>query len=114
MLLVIAVATPAMTMDAHAAAHRTSSVDATHHHHHDADGAVIAADQHDHDREAPADEDDGGHEHMPIGQILFETAPPPAQFGDLIAVSATERSIGSDRALPNIVPAPPNRPPRSN
>jgi hypothetical protein len=114
MLLVIAVASPAITVDAHAAAHRVSSIDATHHHHHDDHGAVVAADQHHHERQAPADDDDGGHEHMPVGQILFEVAQPPESFGIVIGAAAIERTLGSDRPLPDIAPAPPNRPPRSS
>ncbi|MBA4793638.1 MAG: hypothetical protein H2041_08235 [Phenylobacterium sp.] len=119
MLLVVAVASPAVPMDAHAAAHRVSSVDATHHHHHDASGAVVADDHHHrHESGAPADDDkadsDGGHHHLPIGQILFEVAPPPAHFGVIIAATEIKQTIGSERALPDIAPAPPNRPPRSS
>jgi hypothetical protein len=115
MLLTVALAMPVASVDAHAAAHLASPVDATQHHHHDEHGGVVI--DHDHgDRSAPdargdADED-GGHAHMPAQAVGFE-APAVSEVATPVRSPALTRvEPSADRPPPDIGPLPHNRPPR--
>lgn len=112
MLLAVAVALPATSMDAHAASHLASSVDATEHHHHADDGRVVA--DHDHeDSTAPdADGDDGGHAHMPTQTLGFDAPGPVAAVALIRSLPSIKVEPSADRPPPDIEPSPHNRPPR--
>lgn len=116
MLLTVALALPVASMDAHAASHLASPVDATQHYHHKEHGGVVADHDHEDDRSssAPTDngEEDAGHAHMPISAVGFE-APAPAQTIALLrSLPSIKVEPSADHPPPDIGPLPHNRPPR--
>jgi|TARA_R100000935_G_scaffold54497_1_gene83429 hypothetical protein len=110
MLVMFAIATPALAVDAHSVSHWVSPVSVGDHHHHDEEtGAVIASHgQHD---EAP-DEDRASHDHGPVTSLAC-VAPALmvdhdlADFGLQSAVRAE-----TDRTPRGLSPPPDGRPPR--
>jgi len=115
MLLTVALAMPVASMDAHAASHLASPVDATQHHHHDEHGGVVA--DHDHeDRSSsdPADHDDedAGHAHMPTQAVGFEAPALPEAMALVRSLHSIKVEPSADHPPPDIGPLPHNRPPR--
>lgn len=115
MLLTVALAMPVASMDAHAASHLASPVDATQHHHHDEHGRVVA--DHDHGDQSSPDvpgdtDEDGGHAHMPAQAVGFEAPALAAVLTLVRQVPSIKVEPSADRPPPDIAPLPHNRPPR--
>lgn len=110
MLVMFAIATPALAVDAHSVSHWVSPVSVGDHHHHDDEtGAVVAS--HGHHNEAP-DEDRSSHDHGPVTSLACVAPALMAEHG--LADFGLQSTIRAetDRTPRGLSPPPDGRPPR--
>ncbi|HEX9965171.1 MAG TPA: hypothetical protein VGB04_09335 [Allosphingosinicella sp.] len=101
---------PATAWDAHEISHISNPVAIDEHHHHD-DDRVQAS--HGHGDQAPAQDDGGGHDHMPSLAAALSAIPangPIAIFPMLVGISPPSFAA---KVPVDLIEPPPARPPRS-